>query len=618
MKNLDIPINDVYILGISAFYHDSGVALIKNGEILGAVQEERFSRVKGDSSLPEKSILYLLKSNNIKPEDIKEVVFYESPFIKFDRLISTQLIGRVASLPNFVKSMATWLPDKLWVEKKIKKLLGKQIKVSFLDHHLSHGASAFYPSPFTNSAILTIDGVGEWSTSTISYGEGSAIKMLKQIEYPNSLGLLYSAFTVLCGFKVNSGEYKLMGLAPYGNPVYKDIIFEKVVNLNKDGSFSLNPEYFSYFSKGKTYNKKFEDLFGVKTRRGEERLTQVYCDIAASIQAVTNEVVLALASQAKVLTNSNNIVLAGGVALNVVTIGALERSGLFDGIWVQPASGDAGGSLGAALWLSYNKFNIKREIKQEDSMKGSFLGPFPGEVDVESLEILNQYKLIYHELRDDELAFRIAEEIANGKVVSVAKGRMEFGPRALGSRSVLADARDTEMQKRLNLKTKFREGFRPFAPMVLEEDFNNYFNGDSVTSPYMLKTYPVNESIRVTDLNENPNFEKLDLFEIVSRKRSSIPAVTHIDYSARAQTIDQSRNPFIYQVISNFKKITGCSVIVNTSFNVRGEPIVCSSRDAIECFIQTDIDVLVLDSYIIVKNEQKNLKNKSNRKFKDD
>lgn len=606
-------VDDCYILGISAFYHDSGASLIKNGEIIGAVQEERFTRIKGDSSLPENSIKYLLNVHNLAPEDLDLVVFYESPFVKMDRLLSTQLLGNIKVLPMFIDSMSKWIPNKLWVERKIKGLLGRKIKVVILDHHLSHGASAFYPSPFEKAAILTIDGVGEWSTTTISKGDGNDITMLKQIEYPNSLGLLYSAFTVLCGFKVNSGEYKLMGLAPYGNPVYKDLILENVLNINQDGSYSLNPTYFDYFEKKKTYNKKFEELFKVDTRKSEDPITQVYCDIAASIQEVTNIAVMSLAKKAKELTSAENLVLAGGVALNVVSVGELERAKIFKKIWVQPAAGDAGGSLGAALWVYYNRFNVNRTVLQGDSMSGAFLGPRPGEVNHSSIETLKQYQLNFDELNDGDLAIFIAKAIKDGLVVGLAKGRMEFGPRALGSRSILADARILDMQKRLNIKTKFREGFRPFAPMVLKEDFDNYFTGENTDSPYMLKTFPVVESIRKSVENSD-----VSPFVKVQEIRSTIPAVTHIDYSARVQSIDSSRNPFIHAVLTEFKNLTDCSVIINTSFNVRGEPIVCGAEDAVECFINTDIDILVIDNFVVERSKQSTLKSLSSRKFKED
>ena len=600
--------NRTVVLGISAYYHDSSAALIVDGQIISAVQEERFTRIKGDSSFPLNSIKYVLAHSKISPDQITSVVYFESPFVKFDRILSTLMLGNISSINTFRDAMTTWLPEKLWIERKLKKVLGKKTSVSYSDHHLSHAASAFYPSPFEEAAILTIDGVGEWSTTTISKGSGSDIEMLTQIEYPNSLGLLYSAITLFCGFKVNSGEYKLMGLAPYGEPIYHDLILSELISLRDDGSFSLNPKYFAYFEKNEMYTPALSKLFGVEPRESKDEITKVYRDIAASIQSVTNEVVLALALRAKKLVGSDNIVLAGGVALNVVSIGKLEESKIFKNLWVQPAAGDAGGALGAALWESYVNLKVPRDINQGDSMNGAFLGPNPGEFNESTIEILDEYSLKALELPDSQLATEIALAISQGLVVGLAKGRMEFGPRALGARSVLADARNTDMQSRLNLKTKFREGFRPFAPMVLESKAGDYFDINGNSSPYMLKTYPVRQEIRLEQKIEN-----ISPFERVRESRSSIPAVTHVDYSARVQTIDKDRNPFLFNVITEFDKLTGCSVIINTSFNVRGEPIVSSARDAVECLIGTDIDLLVLDNYLIRRSEQDSTALKSRR-----
>jgi len=600
--------NRAVVLGISAYYHDSSAALIVDGQIISAVQEERFTRIKGDSSFPLNSIKYVLTHSKISPDQITSVVYFESPFVKFDRILSTLMLGNISSINTFRDAMTTWLPEKLWIERKLKKVLGKKTSVSYSDHHLSHAASAFYPSPFEESAILTIDGVGEWSTTTISKGSGSDIEMLTQIEYPNSLGLLYSAITLFCGFKVNSGEYKLMGLAPYGEPIYHDLILSELISLRDDGSFSLNPKYFAYFEKNEMFTPALSKLFGVEPRESKDDITKVYRDIAASIQSVTNEVVLALALRAKKLVGSDNIVLAGGVALNVVSIGKLEESKIFKNLWVQPAAGDAGGALGAALWESYVNLKVPRDINQDDSMNGAFLGPNPGEFNESTIEILDEYSLKAVELPDPQLATEIALAISQGLVVGLAKGRMEFGPRALGARSVLADARNTDMQSRLNLKTKFREGFRPFAPMVLESKAGDYFDINGNSSPYMLKTYPVRQEIRLEQKLEN-----ISPFERVRESRSFIPAVTHVDYSARVQTIDKDRNPFLFNVITEFDKLTGCSVIINTSFNVRGEPIVSSARDAVECLIGTDIDLLVLDNYLIRRSEQDSTALKSRR-----
>jgi carbamoyltransferase len=602
MENLDVPNHEskpCIVLGISAYYHDSSAALIIDGKIISAVQEERFTRIKGDSSFPINSIKYVLSHSKIDPSQITKVIYFESPFLKFDRILSTLLLGSFFTGNVFREAMSTWLPEKLWIERKIKKTLGRKISISISDHHLSHAASAFYPSPFEKAAILTIDGVGEWSTTTISEGNGSEIKMKTQIEYPNSLGLLYSAITLFCGFKVNSGEYKLMGLAPYGEPIYHDLIMNELIYLDADGSYSLNPKYFAYFKNNKMFTSALSDLLGTKPRTSDEPITKVYMDIASSIQSVTNLIVIALAKRSKELIDSDNLVLAGGVALNVVSIGKLEELGLFKNIWVQPAAGDAGGALGAALWESYVNQNITREVEINDSMQGAFLGPQPGEFLESTEEIISEYGLIANKLNDHDLAAEVAQGISSGFVVGIAKGRMEFGPRALGARSVLADARNTEMQSRLNLKTKFREGFRPFAPMVLAEDADKYFNINNSSSPYMLKTYPVALDIRI------PQLETIGSpYDRVKENRSSIPAVTHVDYSARVQTIDSLRNPFLHSVITEFKNVTGCSVIINTSFNVRGEPIISSARDAVECLINTDIDLLVLDNYLITRSQQ--------------
>jgi len=588
------------ILGVSAYYHDSAAALVRGSEIVAAASEERFTRKKGDSDLPLNAIEYALKVANAAPEDLAAVVFYESPFAKLDRLLATQLVGDLKTLPTFVNSMRTWLPNKLWVESHLKGVLGKKTNVLFSDHHLSHAASCFFPSPFNEAAVLTVDGVGEWSTTTISHGSGSDLQMIEHIEYPNSLGILYSAFTLYAGFKINSGEYKLMGLAPFGKPVYAERILEELIYLDSDGSFSLNPEYFSYFGGMRTYNRKFEELFGFPTRAPDSQLEPHHADLAASIQFVTNQAMLGLARRAKTATGSSSLALAGGVALNVVSVGELERSGIFENVWIQPAAGDAGGALGAALWAAHELYDAPRVVNPEDSMQGAFLGPRPGDCDVTVEKAVSDYGLVTSELEENELAEFVAEKIAEGLVVALARGRMEFGPRALGSRSVIADARDPEMQSRLNQKTKFREGFRPFAPLVLTEDADKYFDTGSSISPYMLKTYPVKESIR-TELVESG---ETNPFNRVREVRSTIPAVTHVDYSARVQTVDSERHPFLHGMLQKFKDITGCSVVVNTSFNVRGEPIVCTAVDAIECFLATDIDVLVLENHVIERGTQ--------------
>jgi len=587
------------VLGVSAYYHDSAAALVVDGVIAAAAQEERFTRVKGCSELPVRSIEWMLEQTGLGPGDIDTVVFYESPFVKLDRLLSTKLVGRSRALPTFVHSMRTWLPNKLWVQNHLRELLGRT-ELVYADHHLSHAASAFYPSPFEEAAILTIDGVGEWSTTMISHGRNGKITPITDIEFPNSLGLLYSAFTVFCGFKVNSGEYKLMGLAPYGEPRFVDVIKDRLIHLADDGSFSLNPEMFDYLDTERTYTDAFCELFGAPTRSPEQPLTHLYMDVAASVQKVCDEAVAGLARRAKELTGSRYLCLAGGVALNVVSIGHLERLGLFDEIWVQPAAGDAGGALGAALWASYELLGVERQVVNVDAMRGAFLGPEPDHDGLAITSVVDAYGLTAQLYGADELACKVAEHVAEGRVVAVARGRMEFGPRALGGRSILADARDSATQRRLNIKTKFRESFRPFAPIVLAERASDYFDIDGHESPYMLKTYGVKEDLRLetSDVSGSATFER------VNQIRSSIPAVTHLDYSARVQTVDAGRNPFLHDVLAAFDQRTGCAVMVNTSFNVRGEPIVSSSTDAIECFIATDIDVLVLGDYLIDRREQ--------------
>ena len=600
-----------YVLGLSYGYHDSAAALIYNGEIIAAAQEERFSRIKGDSSFPKKSIEYVLSRSGINPTQLSAVIYYESPYLKFNRILSTLMLGNLTSLPLFIRSMTTWLPEKLWVERDIKKFLGRKTKVIFLDHHLSHAASAFYPSGFNEAAILTIDGVGEWSSTTIAKGSGNKIAFIKQIEYPNSLGMLYSAFTLYCGFKINSGEYKLMGLAPFGEPIFKDMILEKMLTINADGSYILNSEYFAYFKKYKTLSPKFAELFKEKSRNPNAKLTKFYADVAASIQAVTNQAVLKLAEEAKRVTNSNHLVLAGGVALNVVAIGELERSGIFDDIFVQPAAGDAGGALGAALEGYYRLSNANRNVGKSDDMHGAFLGP-EAKVDEIFLDLLSKSKVEFKHLNDEELAASIGQALAEGKIVGIARGSMEYGPRALGARSILAPATDETMQLRLNLKTKFREGFRPFAPMVLKEYAENYFEMDGKESPYMLKTYPIKDELKIFP----PNPQE-DIFKRVQERRSKIPAVTHIDYSARVQTIDRERNPFIYKVLMEYYLLSGVALIVNTSFNVRGEPIINTAQEALEGFLSMDIDILVVGNYFIKKTENTALKS-INKKVKND
>lgn len=594
----------VAVLGISAQYHDSAAALVVDGSIVAAAQEERFTRVKGDPSLPEQAIKYVLRTVGIGPSALSATVFYESPFAKLDRLVSSQFLGKAKGARMFAHSMGTWLPQKLWVPRQLAGLLGSDQPLLMGDHHLSHAASTFYPSPFDSAAILTVDGVGEWTTTSIGKGSDQGVELLEHVEYPNSLGLLYSAFTLYCGFKVNSGEYKLMGLAPYGSPVHLDKIMTEIVHLSSDGSYSLNPEYFAYLTAPRTYTKKFEELFSSPTRRPSDPLTQHHADVAASIQAATDAVMLALAARAKSLTGSTRLCLAGGVALNVVSVGRIERSGLFEEVWVQPAAGDAGGALGAALWASHDILSVPRRLQRTDSMSGALLGPTPSESGPSASSVLDSYGLVYTRHSDSELSDRVATAVAAGSVVAVAKGRMEYGPRALGNRSILADARDESMQLRLNLKTKFREGFRPFAPVVLASDAEEYFDMAGNESPYMLKTYYVKKSLRCDPPPAPDSEEPANFYKKAQESRSSIPAVTHVDYSARVQTVDPVRHPFLCDVLESFKALTGCSVMVNTSFNLRGEPIVNTATDAVECFLHADIDLLVLEDCLIVRSDQ--------------
>lgn len=590
----------MYILGISAYYHDSAAAIIENGEIKAAAQEERFTRKKGDSSFPHNAIAHCLDVCGITENDIDYIVFYEDPRTKFERLLTGYHATAPISWLSFISSIPSWISKKLWIGSEINQEMGIKKKIIYGDHHMSHAASAFYPSPYEKAAILTIDGVGEWSTATFGIGDGHNIELKKHIEYPNSLGLLYSAFTYYTGFKINSGEYKLMGLAPYGNPIYSDLIKEKLVKINNDGSIILNQNYFNYTTGLTMTNKKFNALFNAPPRKPESKITQLQMDIAASIQSVTNEIVLKMAKHLYEETKLDNLVIAGGVALNCVANGELLTNGPFKNIWTQPAAGDAGGALGAALWMWHDVLDNKREVNHQDSMQGSFLG-FNIENDSQKDdEILNKMGAVWEMVDDDLLTDRIAQEIDNQKVIAITRGKAEWGPRALGNRSILGDARSEKMQSHMNLKIKFRESFRPFAPMVLAEDVNSYFDIKQ-ESPYMLFASTVKEDIRVDTSQED-----LQGFDLINQKRSQIPAVTHIDYSARIQTVDKTRNPFIHDVISKFKNKTGCSVIINTSFNVRGEPIVNTAEDAYRCFMATDIDYLVIGNRLFDKTKQNN------------
>ena len=595
------------ILGISAFYHDSAAAMIIDGEIISAAQEERFSRKKHDPSYPFNAVKYVLKNSNLKLSEVDHIVFFEKPFLKFERLLETYLAFAPKGFTSFSMSMPIWLREKLFQKKFLFDNLKqhdenfKDInKINFSEHHFSHAASAFYPSPFDEAIIVTLDGVGEWATTTVAVGKGNKISMLKEIHFPHSIGLLYSAFTYYTGFKVNSGEYKVMGLAPYGKPKYKDIIKKELIDLKDDGSFRLNMKYFNYTTGLTMTNEKFSKLFGEKVRNPEkDLLTQFHMDIAASIQEVTEEIVLRLTKSVSKELNIKNLCMAGGVALNCVANGKILKSDTFKNIWFQPAAGDAGGSLGAALAFWYQELKNKRKIvSNRDQMKGSYLGPSFKNEEVEN--ILKSLGAKYEKFSEENLINTVANELKNEKTVGWFQGRMEFGPRALGARSIIADPRSDKMQKELNLKVKFRESFRPFAPSVLKEDVNEWFDLNS-DSPYMLLVAEVKKNIQVP-MNEND--QKLFGIDKLNIKRSSIPAVTHVDYSARIQTVHQETNPRYYKLIKKFKDITGCPLLVNTSFNVRGEPIVCSIEDSFRCFMGTNLDILVCENFILLKEKQ--------------
>lgn len=587
------------ILGISAYYHDSAAALVEDGQIIAAAQEERFTRIKGDAAFPHHAISYCLDTAGIDENQLDYVVFYENPVVKFERLLTTYHLTAPNSWRSFLRAFPDWLTRKLWLESEIAREMGIKKRIYFCDHHLSHAASAFFPSPFSEAAILTIDGVGEWSTATFGVGRENQIQLLEEIRFPNSFGLLYSAFTYYTGFKINSGEYKLMGLAPYGEPKYADLIREKLIHLNPDGSVILNQYYFDYVSGLTMTNERFHQLIGGSPRLPESLITQKEMDIAASIQVILNEAVLAMARYVQQQTQQEHLCLAGGVALNVVAMGKLSRERLFRQLWIQPAAGDAGGAVGAALWMWHQKLGNSRTSTQPDGMQGGFLGPDIPPTSESDDGVLQRLEAVWETHSEEVLKTLIAQKLAEGKVVAVARGQMEFGPRALGARSILGDARSPGMQTHINLKIKFRESFRPFAPMVLAEDAAEYF--DIVQeSPYMLLAYPVKECRRLEV--ETPDLFGIDLLKV---PRSDIPAVTHVDYSARIQTVDEKRNPFMHGILSQFKVLTGCSVIVNTSFNVRGEPIVNTAEDAYRCFMATEIDYLVIGNRFFDRNAQK-------------
>ena len=597
----------MYILGISAFYHDSAACLLHDGKIIAAAQEERFTRKKHDSGFPQHAIKYCLKEANIAASQIDKVVFYEKPFVKFERLLETYLAFAPKGFKSFTMAMPLWIKEKLFQKsalvKELKTTLDENLdwneRLMFSEHHLSHAASAFYPSPFESAAILTLDGVGEWTTTSLAVGKDNKLRVLKEIHFPHSLGLLYSAFTYYTGFKVNSGEYKVMGLAPYGEPRYSNLIYEKLIVVADDGSFQLDMSYFDYATGLTMTNKKFDNLFGGPPRAAEAELTQREMDLAASIQKVTEDIVSRLAKSIAKETGERNLCLAGGVALNCVANGVLLREKIFDNIWIQPAAGDAGGALGAALSIWHLHYNKKRIIPvHRDSMKGAYLGPEFSDDEIETE--LKACGAVFKKLTEKELIEQVASALASERAVGWMQGRMEFGPRALGGRSIIADPRSPVMQKQLNLKVKYRESFRPFAPSILREDVNDWFEHDT-DSPYMLLVANVKKNKRRTMTTEEES-----LFGIykLNVPRSSIPAITHVDYSARIQTVHAETNPRYHAVISKFKEKTGCPLVVNTSFNVRGEPIVCSTVDAFKCFMGTNLDLLAVGNYLLIKEEQ--------------
>jgi|TARA_B100001964_G_scaffold96812_1_gene108424 carbamoyltransferase len=608
------------ILGISAFYHDSAAALIIDGKIIAAAQEERFSRKKHDYRYPYNAVQYVLSEAKLKLSQINYIVFYEKPFLKFERLLETYLAFAPSGFKSFSLSMPIWLREKLFQKKYLFDHLKDHDdnfndidKINFSEHHYSHAASAFYPSPFEEAIVLTLDGVGEWATTTVSIGKKNEIKMIKEIHFPHSLGLIYSAFTYYTGFKVNSGEYKVMGLAPYGEPKYKDIIVDNLMDIKDDGSFRLDMSYFNYATGLTMTNKKFSNLFGQPVRDPKKNpLTQFHMDIAASIQAVTEEIVLKISQSIASEYKIKNLCLAGGVALNCVANGKILKNKIFDNIWIQPAAGDAGGSLGAALAYWHKELGQPRDIFK-DQMKGSYLGPSFNEEEIETE--LKSLKANYKKINSEKLIEIIANELSKEKTIGWLQGKMEFGPRALGGRSIIADPRSEKMQKELNLKVKFRESFRPFAPSILIEDVSDWFDLKK-ESPYMLLVADVKKELQIQMSKEDQTLFGIDKLNI---KRSSIPAVTHVDYSARVQTVHKETNPMYHNLLKKFKEITGCPVLVNTSFNVRGEPIVCSIKDAFNCFMGTNLDILVCENFILYKNDQdKNLKKNYQMEFDPD
>lgn len=592
----------MYILGISAYYHDSAACLVKDGEVISAAQEERFTRKKHDYDFPTNAINYCLNKSKISGKGLDYVAFYDKPFLKFERILETYLAYAPFGIKSFIKSIPLWINQKIWIKNLIKEKLDFEGIVIFPEHHESHAASAFYPSPFNEAAFLTLDGVGEWTTTSYGIGKNNKLEIFADIKFPHSIGLLYSAFTYYTGFKVNSGEYKVMGLAPYGEPKYKDLILSELIDLKTDGSFKLNMDYFNYCVGLTMTNDKFHRLFGGKPRKPESKLTQKEMDLACSVQEVTEEIMLRMGRQIYKETLQKKLCLAGGVALNCVSNGKILRKGPFEDIWIQPAAGDAGGALGAALFVWYQYLDNKRFTDgKTDFQKGSYLGP--EYIDEEILVYLENNSILSSKLSPEEIPDKIADLINEEKVIGWFQGRMEFGPRALGSRTIIGDARSPKMQSKMNLKIKFRESFRPFAPSVLSEKVSDYFEIDK-PSPYMLLVADVKKEKQKPMNDEENNLFGIDKLNVV---RSDIPAVTHIDYSARIQTVHKETNPLYHQTISKFNEKYGCAVIVNTSFNVRGEPIVCTPDDAYKCFMRTDMDYLLMGSFLLNKVDQKPL-----------
>jgi len=590
------------ILGISCWYHDAAAALVVDGEIVAAAQEERFTRRKHDAEFPENAVRYCLAEGGA--DSVDAVAFYDKPLLKFHRILENYLAVAPKGLGSFVQAVPTWLKEKLWAPPRIEEALDaagvtRNGDIHFTQHHESHAASAFYPSPFEAAAVLTLDGVGEWATTTVGVGDGHRLELLREIRYPHSLGLLYSAFTYFTGFRVNSGEYKLMGLAPYGEPRYADAIRRELIDLKEDGSFRLNLDYFGYLDSLRMTNERFERLFGGPPRQPETPIGQRERDLARSIQVVTEEAVLKLARYARQASGKRNLCLAGGVALNCVANGVLLREGIFDDLWIQPAAGDAGGALGAALAVWHQTLDRPRRVTPgRDAMRGSYLGPEFPDADIRAFLDANGY--VYQELAAEEWAPELARLIAEENVIGLCHGRMEFGPRALGNRSIVGDARSAKMQSVMNLKIKFRESFRPFAPCVLREDVHEYFEmRPNEDSPYMLLVADVRKDKRLAS-----NGDDLWGIDKLKQSRSVVPAITHVDYSARVQTVDAERFPRLYKTMKRFKDKTGCPVIINTSFNVRGEPIVCSPDHAYRCFMGTNMDLLVIDNFVLYKSEQ--------------